>query len=118
MKKLLPFLLLLVSTVVSAQTGAKLQWDMPETPVAAQGNSYTLKVDTGTPTALAATCVALSGVPGLLSRCTAPLQALAAGPHTLVLTASNGLGSTSSDPLTGAPPGKPSNLITIVITIQ
>lgn len=113
---ILACVLALVAVDVVAQTPSyKLQWDQVEPVATVQTYSYTLKVDAAPAVNLTATCVAT----GAGTRCTAPLAALPAGStHTLVLTAFNGFGSSSADPLTGVPPSKASGMtITVTITI-
>ncbi len=86
-------------TWLGAQTRT-VAWD--HDGVATDG--YAVIVD-GTRTVVTAAC---SGTP---RTCTAPLPALGAGPtHTVIVTAFNVWGETSSDPLTGSAPGKPANV--------
>lgn len=94
---------------------ATLVWDMPGNTVAdAQGFTYALK--DGTNPAIAVTPVACTTVSSV-THCSAPLQPLAPGAHSLVLTATSTMGAASSDPVTGTTPGKPTT-VTITITIQ
>ena len=112
-------LVLSFATVVSAQTPTfRLGWEQPGVFTDIQGYKYTLKIDTGTPVAVTPICVARSGAPSPLADCTSPMPALTSGPHTLTLTAWNGFGSASSDPLAGAPPARPVAIsITVTVTI-
>lgn len=115
----LALLFALLSLPVSAQTtNLKLAWDQPlatgHTFADVQGSyAYTLKVDASAPTLMAVTCV--NGTP---VKCTAPLPSMPSGPHTLVLTVTNGFGSASSSPLSGAPPSAGVNVsVTVVVTV-
>lgn len=90
----------------------KLQWTQVEAPNVAQGYAYTLKVDSAAATPLQPACLAQ----GTGSLCTAPLQSLTTGTHTLVVTSVNGFGSASSQPLIGSPPGAPGS-VTVTVTI-
>lgn len=115
------WLISLALTLAMAQLGwaqtptFRIQWDQAEVASITQSYQYTLKVDSGTATLITPTCVVLTGVPGQNSRCTAPLPVLTSGQHVLVLTAFNGFGSASSDPLAGGPPSRPVNVTVIVI---
>lgn len=101
--RLLIALLCLCAAPVSAQTiTRKAQWTYaaPLTLADAQAYVYTFQVDAATPVVIVATCVA-----GTPVACSAPVT-FASGPHTLVLTASNGFG-TANAVLSGSPPGNP-----------
>lgn len=102
----------LCAETVSAQTITRtLRWQQAAPLTDVQGYAYTLQVDAGTPVILTATC--LAGVP---VTCSAPVSFLA-GPHTLVLTVSNGFG-TANATLVGAPPTPPATIsISITMTI-
>lgn len=110
--KSLTLLLLLIATPLAAQTTtAKAQWTMTEAQPIAQSYVYTLKVGSVIVPLGTVTCVA-----GTVTTCTAPLTPpLTSGSYTI--TATNGFGSTTSDPFVGAGPSKPSFTITITITI-
>lgn len=105
--------LLVLPSVVGAQTTTKVTWTHTEAPTLASAFVFALKVDAAAAAPLTAVCVAA----GTGSSCTATIPALTpAASHTLILTASNAFGSTSSDPLTGSPPSKPTITITITVT--
>lgn len=107
---LLIALLCLCAETVSAQTITRtLRWQQAAPLADVQGYGYTLQVDAGTPVILTATC--LAGVP---VTCSAPVSFIA-GPHTLLLTVTNGFG-TASATLTGVPPTIPAS-VTISITM-
>lgn len=107
--------LAMATSEARAQTAtSRVEWDMAEPVSTAQQNQYTFKADTAAAVPLTATCVAS----GSAAHCTAPIVSLASGTHTVVVTAINGFGSTSSTPLTGAPPAKPFSLsITVTVTV-
>lgn len=103
------------ASTADAQTATtKLQWTHTEAPAITSAFAFALKVDAAAQTPLTAVCVAA----GTGSSCTATIPALTGNTsHTLVLTASNAFGSTNSDPLTGAPPSKPTITITLTVTV-
>lgn len=111
---LLTTLFLLLPGIVQSQTPSfKMIWNHTEPPAVSQAFQFTLKVDSGTPAIITATCTAN----GTGSTCTAPLTALPSGPHTLTLTAFDGFGSSSAT-LAGQPPSTPVSVtVTVTITI-
>ena len=118
MAAIIAFLAALGIGVASAQTATwKLAWDQPEALATVQTYNYTLKVDTGAASPITPTCSAVSGQPGILTTCSAPMPVLAQGPHTLVLTATNPFGSVSAPGLNGAPPSVAVS-VRVVIVIQ
>lgn len=99
---------------VRAQTSSvRLAWDHGEPPAVAGAFTDTLQIDAAAPVPTTATCV----VRGTGSRCTSAPFTLVSGAHTLIVTASNGFGSASSAPLSGAPPSQPVN-VTITVTVN
>lgn len=110
--------------VLSAQTTPRVEWTQPlltgQVPAdyAATAVSAALKIDTGTPIALAHTCT------GTISplTCSAPLTATqlpAPGSHRYELILTNAFGSVSSVQ-TGAPPTAPGGfrIITVTVTVS
>jgi hypothetical protein len=89
----------------------RVAWDQPGATLADLPLLvYTLKVDALPPIILVPTCTFTT----VLS-CTAPIT-LTPAPHTLTLTVSNGFGSASSAPLTGATP-LPGVNVKVIITV-
>ncbi len=115
MKRLILTIALILSTsIVSAQTVTfKISWDQSEALTIVQGFQYTLRVDSAPPSILTPTCA----TKGAGTTCSAPLPTLTSGPHTLVVTAFNGFGSTASDPLSGQPPSKPVVSVTVTVSV-
>lgn len=112
--------LLLISTAglaFSQTVTQSLQWDQGFTGTLTladvQAFTYTLKIDATAATSATVTCIAGASVP----RCSTPIN-LAAGPHTLVITATNmnGTASGTLNYVPGASPTGPVN-ITIVTNI-
>ena len=102
--------LVLLGSPLLAQSTYRLQWEQPNATLAqAQGYSYSLKVDAAAATAITATCAGTTAI-----TCSTPMPVLAAGSHTLVVTATNGFGSASSAPFPGSSPSAPINLTVIV----
>jgi len=114
-RSILVVLALLLAPALEAQVPAvRVQWDHTEAPALASTFAFTYKLDAAAPIPLTATCVAN----GTGSRCSAPIAPLAAGQHTIFVTATSALGSATSAPLTGASPSTPVNVtIAIVISI-
>lgn len=113
-------LMALAPAIASAQTPPRLQWDQPTSLVTdVRTWVYTLSLDgVALATPLVQTCTALPAPATTGAKCTAPIAALTAGPHTLILTATNSFSFAVSDPLIGAQPEKPANMrITFTITI-
>ncbi len=107
--------LALVCANVAAQTVTyTLGWSTTDAPTIAQSFTYTVK-DGATPVPMTGvTCAA--AVVG--STCAGTLGvAPAPGTHSYTVTATSPLGSSVSDPLSGALPNKPTTL-TITITIK
>lgn len=108
--------LLLAGSALAQTTHATLVWNMASAVPDAQGFTYTLKDGTtAIPLLGAVTCTTVA----TQTQCQAPVTPLVAGPgHSLVLTASNALGSASSTPVTGTVPGAPTGItITVTVTI-
>jgi hypothetical protein len=117
MRTLLVVLLMVVP--VFAQAVPRLLWDQPGAVLAdVQTYTYTMSLDgVAVVTPLAPTCKA-PVAPATNVSCFAPIATMTPGVHTVVLVATNAYGTTSSDPLVGGPPNKPTNVrITFTVTI-